>query len=127
MNLTLRRTAYTIYGVFGQLFDEKENLISFTLEHSFDGRPKIPTGEYKCVRGLHRLEHMSSDFMTFEVTNVPDHTGILFHVGNTQADSTGCILLGMEIMDVYLDKSRIAFEKFLELECDVDEFQLTVK
>jgi hypothetical protein len=32
----------------------------------------------------------------YEVTDVPGRTHILFHAGNTDADTRGCILLGEE-------------------------------
>jgi hypothetical protein len=49
----------------------------------------IPTGAYHMVRVK------SPKFGdTFEVTDVPGRSGILFHVGNTLDDTEGCILLG---------------------------------
>ena len=49
----------------------------------------IPAGTYKCVR-----VNSPKFGNTFEVTNVPKHTHILFHKGNIDDDSHGCILIG---------------------------------
>lgn len=60
-------------------------LLCVTLESSY---LSIPEGTYECIRTF------SPKFgETFEV-KVPGRTGILFHVGNNEADTTGCILVG---------------------------------
>lgn len=127
MNLTLRRISYTDEGVFGNVFDESANLVFSTLEHSYSGAPKLPTGFYTCVRGFHRLGGMADSFQTFEVTGVPGHTGILWHVGNSQNDSSGCILVGTAIVGSVITESRRAFRNFMMLQAGVDSFELLVK
>lgn len=127
MDLTLRRQSFTDQGVFGLLLNDQGDTIAVTLEHAYDRAPKVPPGEYKCVRGLHRLEGMKEPFETFEVTGVPGHSNILLHVGNYQRDSHGCILVGTEILGEMITQSRVAFEKFMELQKGVDQFTLTVK
>src|ERR1035438_7786436 len=102
MNLTLRRNRQDLYGVFGMLTDEIDNGVCVTLEHAFknaDGTYSalVPAGTYLCVRGQHRLEGMTNTFETFEVTGIIGHTGVLFHRGNYQSDSSGCLLLGESI------------------------------
>src|SRR5271168_2377957 len=102
MNLILTRLDHSENGIFGQLLDSKTNHLFFTLEHAFeqtDGTygPKLPNGNYLCVKGLHSLDHTPTPFEAFEVTNVPGHSGILFHIGNYNRDSDGCILLGTSL------------------------------
>lgn len=49
----------------------------------------IPKGIYTCQKIL------SPRFgQTYEITNVPNRSEIIFHVGNTVDDTRGCILLG---------------------------------
>jgi hypothetical protein len=136
MNLTLKRTDYREDGCFGNIFDESGKQIGVTLEHAFDAghgigsyAPKIPPGTYKCVRGQHRLDHSTSPFETFEVTGVQGHSGILFHVGNYNKDSDGCILVGHgyggDPRMIY--QSKMTFDSFMNLQHNVNEFTLTVE
>lgn len=131
MNLSLIRTAFRIDGIFGELRDDSDTELFITLEHSYDLVPKIPDGVYKCIRGIHQLEHMADPFETFEITEVPNHTEILFHVGNANVDSAGCVLLGMTFAQVggaqWITQSQHSFERFMILQTDCDEFELTVK
>lgn len=115
---TLVRNRIDETGCFGQLTDQWDKLVAYTLEHSYSQEeggyaPKLPAGTYTCLRGLHQLEGMSSMFPAFEVQKVPGHSGILLHVGNTQDDSNGCILLGSSVQGNMLLNSRIAFNKFM--------------
>lgn len=143
MNLVLKRLQSGPDGIFSDLLDEDGTLVAQTLEHAFNAaapgylyQPKLPYGEFKCVRGTHKLHDMVP-FWTFEVTGVPGHTGILFHIGNYNADSDGCILLGNHVIATegpeadskivkMITESKKAFAKFMALQEGVDEFTLTV-
>lgn len=132
MDLTLIRKEYREDGIFSSLIAESGGKIADTLEHSYDKKPKLPTGEYRCVRGKHRLHSMTQDFETFEITGVPDHSGILFHIGNSNKDSDGCVLLGATTIispngSQVIVKSKVTFQIFMELQKDINEFQLTVR
>ena len=91
--------------------------------------PKIPQGVYTCMRGEHELEN-GPKFITFEVMGVPGHSGLLFHKGNFDNDSKGCILLGMNVVGApgarMITQSGLAFDRFMALQKGVDDFQLTV-
>lgn len=138
MNLILRRVSATKDGIISELMDEKFNFVALCLEHAYpnteDGtfHAKIPIGEYKCVRGNHRLHEEDKEFETFEVTKIADHSGILFHVGNYNKDSDGCILVG-EGFGAKLDggkmivKSKEAFKKLMDLQKECDSFDLKVE
>ncbi len=126
MNMTLRRASFTPFGIFGTLFDAGENIIASTLEHSYNLLPKLPDGVYTCRRGMHRLAHMKQPFETFEICDVPGHTDILFHTGNRNEDSAGCVLLGSEVKGSEIAYSRVAFDKFMAIQAGVEEFGLTV-
>lgn len=90
----LLRVAYIADGTFGILFDE-EIPFCLTVErrwiNNFRNISCIPTGYYTCKRV------QSPKFGdTFEVTDVEGRTYILFHKGNIDDDSHGCIILGEE-------------------------------
>lgn len=138
MNLTLLRSDSSVDGIFGELLDDSGNHKFYTLEHAYDSgagngsyASKVPAGEYKCVKGMHQLKSMSYPFQTFEVTNVPGHVGILFHVGNYNNDSSGCILVGtnqlLHTLTPMITKSQMAFDDFMKLQSNINEFTLTVK
>lgn len=135
MDLTLRRLAFRKDGILGDLYSDNGSFLCSTLEHAYPINssgfaPKIPLGFYRCVKGIHKLSH-SPSFETFEVTDVPGHSGILFHTGNFNNDSEGCILVGEH--DEYPDTkalilmdSRKTFEKFMLAQAQIKEFILTV-
>ena len=91
MVVTLERWAKTKDGVLGRMGRW------YTLEEEdAQNRPgvsAIPAGTYTCKR---RMYHKGG-YETFEVTNVPGRSDILIHIGNTEEDTMGCILLGMEL------------------------------
>lgn len=132
MNLKLVRKKFSEDGVFGELISDSNDLVAFTLEHSYvsdsgDFFAKIPIGNFLCKRGPHRLSGMTQDFETFEIIGIPKHSGILFHSGNKNDDSSGCVLLGEKINGEFITNSRITFQKFMDLQNDVDDFMLSVE
>jgi hypothetical protein len=96
----------------------------------------IPAGTYIC----RRTTYWKHNIPTFEVCEVPDRSRILFHTGNTEEDSDGCILLGRSIghLEVICEEtgketrkigvtdSRVAFRLFMEELAGEDEFLLTI-
>ena len=89
--MRLIRQPETADGTLGELWLD-DHMRLFTLEpHSGDPeRFKIPVGEYKCRR-FHGNKYPD----TFEII-VEGHTALLFHSGNTEKDTHGCVLLGMK-------------------------------
>lgn len=118
-------------GIFSELRDETGKVIAHTLEHSYDKKPKVELGAYKCVRGPHRLHGMVSDFETFEITGVQGHTGVLFHWGNWNDDSNGCVLLGEGIAasqkGQMVTNSRKTFQEFMDMLEGQNSFTLMVR
>lgn len=134
--LHLIRTRYCFDGIFGQIKDGSGTRLAFTLEHAYLSdlgiyNPKIPSGQYVCVKGVHRLESMKNDFTTFEVTGVENHSNLLFHMGNFQTDSRGCILLGRSIQEfkghLMVTSSDETFIAFMSRLAGVSEFTLDVR
>lgn len=150
MNLTLQNDSFLATGIFGTLFNNDKTLLLQTLQHAYAEIPdlmshslnyqaKIPPGEYVCIRGIHTLEPTKINpdpqpFETFEITGVEGHSKLLFHIGNYNEDSIGCVLLGLSRQiwpdsvnknDMIL-KSKDAFEKFMAAQEGCSEFSMTV-
>lgn len=133
--MKIYRTDFWPTGVFGKLSSDDGKYVWCTLEHAYLDNSleiqtyyaKVPPGVYNCVRGWHQLAHMAQAFETFEITNVPGHTNILFHSGNVNADSAGCVLLGLKNIDnKEILESRIAFKEFMDSMVGVDSFELEI-
>lgn len=140
MDMFLIRTSFEADGIFGRLLQSNGSQLAVTCEHSYpcgEGfeelngwSVKLPAGQYTCVRGMHRLAHMAEPFETFEIMGVPGHTNILFHVGNYNSDSEGCVLIGQSVVKMdgvsMITNSRIIFAKLMALQTDVSSFILNV-
>lgn len=140
MEIILTRNEYRSDGIFGTLSLGTLSNTLRTREHAYEYpplpgyKPKLPLGSYTCIRGQHVISNGLGPFITFEVTGVVGHSGILFHVGNYNSDSEGCILLGVGTVggtnstggDKALTLSKVAFEEFMGALVGVDEFTLHV-
>lgn len=110
-----------------------------TLEEEDQGNRRnvssIPPGVYLCRR------HQSPKFgETFLVTGVPGRSFILFHSGNTEEATDGCILVGsffgvLRVRDedsgelthkLATLRSRDAFDEFMAFFEGVDEWLLEI-
>lgn len=116
------------FGQFGTLLVQGIPILA-TLERTYevDGAQitKIPPGIYHCTRTW----FVKGGYETFEI-GVPGHSRILFHVGNTEEDSDGCVLVAMEFGDLGvvhgIIDSRKGFEKFMALTEGRGDFDLEV-
>lgn len=137
MDLVLKRTHSLEYGIFGILYDSNVKKIAVTIEHAYSGasfgewKSKIPLGTYVCKRSEHHLRAQPNPFETFEVTGIKGHSGIVFHVGNRNNDSEGCILIGTGFDNLEcpraITSSRLAFSMFMVLQDGDDSFKLRVE
>lgn len=101
-----------------------------TLERAWLNNAKgiscIPDGTYTCKRV------QSPKFGdTFEVTGVVGRDSILFHKGNVEDDSHGCILIGEQFNKVNgkdgITASAIGFDEFKFRTGGIGEFTLIVE
>lgn len=113
-------------GTFGILRIQKQ-LSFFTLEpqdrENAIGISSIPAQQYTCTK------YTSQKFgETFQVQDVPGRSSILFHYGNWQEDTEGCIILGSGILADRrgLKNSREAFDAFMRLMGNHDKLHLTI-
>jgi len=133
----LQRTMHTPDGIFGRLILGGETFCQ-TLEHAFLHDkvylPILPDGAYTLKRGIHRLttgpEFVTYAFPRFMSWDKKPHTGVLFHVGNWNQDSTGCVLVGEEKGSLGgkpgVLRSKMAFKRFLEACGDAETINVDV-
>lgn len=117
------------YGTFGVLRINKE-VFCVTLEppdvFNQQNRSSIPAQQYICSR--YASERHGE---TFAVENVPGRYAVLFHSGNTQKNTIGCILLGQYFGKLKDDRAILnsgqTFKRFMDLMAGYDRFHLTIK
>ncbi|WP_398470726.1 DUF5675 family protein [Tardiphaga sp.] len=100
MKLVLTRLSIQGNAVIGTLGVPGMPLPLWTLEDLPNGnKPNIsciPADDYKCREHGWNGEPVKFK-KVWEVRNVPGRSAILFHAGNTEADTRGCILVGMGV------------------------------
>ena len=125
LKLVLERQTRNSNATIGILFNPENQWEVITLENPWRNNgpdSSIPTGIYKCSR-----VNSPKFGNTFEVCEVSGRTHILFHAGNTEVDTLGCILLGMtRTSEIAIGRSREAFERFLNYTNGIDEFELEI-
>ena len=109
-------------GVALGVLRDDDGRIFFT---TFEDKP-IPAGRY-----LVKLMPASANpnhGISWEVQAVPGRTDILFHVGNDELDSDGCILVGYGFSEFRhgITSSRIAYRRFVRFLARVTEFTLVI-
>lgn len=118
--ISITRAASSNQGTFGMLsIDGVPQCL--TLEPVI---PAIPDGTYDCI------PHSGPKFQNvWEVTNVPGHSAILLHSGNTIDDTHGCVMVGSYLANINgkrgLANSRLTLSNLREILPST--FQLTVK
>lgn len=111
--------AFSAFVVNGRPF-------AVTCEHTFDdGRPIIGNGVYRCRKTFFNR----GQYESFEIL-VPGHDRVLFHKGNTEVDSRGCVLIGagFTVIDGHaaIADSAKGFAEFWNLAKYFDAFDLVV-
>lgn len=103
----------------GGLLLLNETVFCFTLEDQVRTGEKVPE-ETAIPAGNYKVKLTMSPkfgYVTPEVLNVPNFTGIRIHAGNTDKDTAGCILVGEALFvkdnDLFLANSKITFDKLM--------------
>lgn len=98
-DLELVRVSVAPEGAFGVLLRGGVPFGPVSVERSYpvaESAPngpqlvKIPPGSYRC----RKTRYHKGGYDTFEVLDVQGHSRLLFHLGNLEDDSEGCVLLG---------------------------------
>ena len=129
MELKLKRVADNEDATFGVLING-DIPFAVTLEPAWEDNKKgiscIPTGPYRCKR------IKSPKFGdTFEILDVLERTHILFHKGNSERNTQGCVLIAEEFGKLNGKAAVLAsgrgFAEFMSILKEVDEFELTIE
>ena len=112
VNLLLIRDTFTKESTIGRLFINGESFCD-TLENPYINNERniscIPEGQYKVRLRLPR-ESATRDYLHLLVQDVPNRSYILFHIGNTAKDTSGCILVGNGRKHNVVENSRLAMD-----------------
>lgn len=101
------------------------------------GDTAIPTGTYKIT-----LDVVSPKYSNFSkypyvkfcggkmprLLNIPGYEGVLIHAGNTQKDTEGCLLVGLNKVVGKVINSQVTWKKLYEiLQKDKNNLSITIK
>ena len=125
MNARIVRLEQSLDGAIGVLLLDSK-IFCFTLQpDSEDSKYHIPAGEYLCKR-FHGIKWTN----TFEII-VPDHTALLIHPGNVEADTNGCTLVGSSVGKLKgnraVQNSGKTFEDFMNRCFNLMQFKLLIE
>jgi hypothetical protein len=143
--LIIERLLETVHGTFGQLHvptPAGDFYSFFCLEEENKGNrvgeSRIPAGVYE----IRRSYYFDGGYDTYEVLRVEGRSRILFHVGNVEENTDGCILPGLTMGFLVVDRdeetgrstkklavlqSRKAFRKFMDLMGDDESAILEIR
>ena len=135
--LKLDRMGSTPWGTFGTL-RLPDGTAFPTLERQWEynarGKSCIPAGEYlMALRASPMVMRTSGgEFRNgWEVTGVPERDLIMFHPGNWQDDSNGCVLIGRAHVVINgkpgISASRAAFKDFMHRLTKRESWRLAVR
>lgn len=120
MKLQLLRFDSGLNDTLGLLFINGK-FTGFTLEDEYRevkvmSETRIPAGTYQ-IKYTYSPKY--GKFM-LEVMNVPNFSGIRIHPGNTEKDTSGCLLVGNVCRfnpegDSRIEESRLAYDRILRL------------
>ena len=116
INLLLIRDTFSKESTIGELFLNGERMCD-TLENSWQDNQRniscIPEGIYPVRLRLPR-ESATRDYMHLLVKDVKDRDYILFHIGNTAKDTSGCILVGLGSQQDFVSNSTLAMDLLIK-------------
>ena len=116
INLLLIRDTFSKESTIGELFLNGERICD-TLENPWQDNQRniscIPEGVYPVRLRLPR-ESATRDYMHLLVKDVKDRDYILFHIGNTAKDTSGCILVGLGSQQDVVNNSRLAMDLLMK-------------
>ena len=138
MKLILQRRIDTGKQTLGSLFlkGDKDRLC-YVLEDTYRDvkikhKTRIPAGTYQLklrTYGSHYIRYKKKFSLLnhirgmLQLNNVKNFTDILIHIGNSETDTSGCLLVGLDYVEsdgeVRLVSSTLAYEKIYPIIADV--------
>jgi len=125
MKVNILRIEETDQGIIGVMLIENKAFCCSLEPDNKDDEPCIPEGNYTCKRVI------SPKFGdTFEVKDVPGRTHILFHKGNIEGHTLGCIIIGQYFGKLGENRAVLnsgnTFKRFMKTLDGIDSFKLRV-
>ena len=116
INLLIIRDTFTDESTIGELFLNGERVCD-TLENPWLDNQKniscIPVGEYPVRLRLAR-ESATKNYLHLLIQDVPNRNYVLFHRGNTNADTQGCVLVGLGSQQDFVSNSVLAMDLLMK-------------
>ena len=116
INLLILRDTFSDNSTIGELFLNDEFMCD-TLENPELNNVKniscIPEGQYS-VRLRTARESATRDYLHLLVQDVPNRDYILFHIGNSAKDTSGCILVGIGRKQDFVQNSALAMDLLMK-------------
>jgi uncharacterized protein DUF5675 len=130
LSFTLPRLESAPNATYGRIEDATGHVVCVTLEPPDCGNKSgvscIPAGTYIAIR----YKSPKRGYDVWLLQHVDGRTMIEMHIGNTPADTDGCILLGTAfgwVKGVHgITESEKAFDAFMALTAAEDTIQITV-
>jgi hypothetical protein len=130
MNIRVVRLTQDDIATMGYLLNAENVRLGVTLELPWKdnqhGVSCIPAGSYECHRAVHHPDS-PKHYGVWRLQNVPNRDAVDIHVGNSVADTQGCILVGSAYApDHRVVQSTAAFQRFMVFTQSVDRITLTI-
>lgn len=122
MNIELRRRPSSFASTIGELSVDGI-FTAFSLEDvvreipgkpvsswKIDDRTAIPVGRYRVIITFSARFQQDMPLLL----DVPGFSGVRIHSGNTSDDTSGCILVGLNVVDDTVTGSHIAFHRLFD-------------
>lgn len=129
MNILLQRIAVRAHYTIGRLYLNniffchtlEPRAIDWSRETKVWGKTAIPAGRYRITLDVVSPRYSNPRYRWAapyggrlpRLLNVPGFEGILIHVGNTSADTRGCILVGKNTLVGRLTESTRTFHNLM--------------
>lgn len=89
------------------------------------GRTAIPTGRYRVVMGVQSPTYAKKiEWLTYNnaemprIEGIPGWSGVLIHTGNTEDDTLGCLIVGVNSKPGMVLQSRTTFRRLFPILLD---------
>lgn len=113
-------------GILFDISNNQRKFLSYTLEDQAQttkvfGETRIPAGTYTLTLrkegGFHNryLAKFSDHIGMIHVNEVPNFKYILWHIGNDDDDTAGCLLLGKTQQDGFIGNSTTAYKEIYKI------------
>jgi len=115
MKIQLKRIAFKDTYTIGELFIngkyECDTLEDKVRDIKIYGETAIPKGNYDVI--ITHSQRFNKDMPL--LLNVPNFEGIRIHSGNTDKDTHGCILVGINDVSGRINKSTLTYQRIYPL------------